>query len=56
MKTQSTAIGLLLNWRLHLIVIVVSALSELIGIQSIPVANAKLLFYLCSMLLFFAFL
>lgn len=52
MKTQSTAIGLLLNWRLHLIVIVVSALSELIGIQSIPVANAKLLF----LPLFYAFI
>lgn len=51
MNTSSNLLSLLLNWRLHLIVIVISVLSELIGIQSIPVANAKLLF----LPLFYAF-
>lgn len=52
MNKKSIPISLLLNWRLHLIVIVVSAISEFIGIQSIPVANAKLLF----LPLFYAFI
>ncbi|ADZ90211.1 DUF3100 domain-containing protein [Marinomonas mediterranea] len=43
MNAQSP-ISLLLNWRLHLIVILFSAIAEWIGIQSIPIANAKLLF------------
>ncbi|MEP0073776.1 MAG: DUF3100 domain-containing protein [Marinomonas sp.] len=51
MNTSSNLLSLLLNWRLHLIVAVISVLSELIGIQSIPVANAKLLF----LPLFYAF-
>jgi predicted PurR-regulated permease PerM len=51
MESQSTTISLLLNWRLHLIVIAMSVISEWVGIQSIPVANAKLLF----LPLFYAF-
>ncbi|MCV2402094.1 DUF3100 domain-containing protein [Marinomonas sp. C2222] len=51
MKTSSPLISLLLNWRLHAIVVAISVLSEWIGIQSIPVANAKLLF----LPLFYAF-
>ncbi|MBJ7536294.1 DUF3100 domain-containing protein [Marinomonas transparens] len=52
MTTKSIPINLLLNWRLHLIVVIISAISELIGIQSIPIANAKLLF----LPLFYAFI
>jgi hypothetical protein len=51
MNTSSNLLSLLLNWRLHLIVAVISVLSEWIGIQSIPIANAKLLF----LPLFYAF-
>ncbi|AEF56473.1 DUF3100 domain-containing protein [Marinomonas posidonica] len=51
MKNPSSPLSLLLNWRLHLIVVVISVLSEWIGIQSIPIANAKLLF----LPLFYAF-
>ncbi len=51
MNNTSSLTSLLLNWRLHLVVVIVSVLSELIGIQSIPVANAKLLF----LPLFYAF-
>ena len=52
MNNPSTPTSLLLNWRLHLIVIVMSVISELIGIKSIPIANAKLLF----LPLFYAFI
>lgn len=51
MKNSPSQLSLLLNWRLHLIVVALSVLSEWIGIQSIPVANAKLLF----LPLFYAF-
>jgi len=52
MNNQSSPIiSLLLNWRLHAIVIVMSVISEWIGVQSIPIANAKLLF----LPLFYAF-
>lgn len=43
---------LLLNWRLHSLVLVATIASELIGIQSIPVGGAKLLF----LPLFYAFI
>jgi len=42
----------LLNWRLHSIVLFSAIISEFIGIQSIPIGNAKLLF----LPLFYAFL
>lgn len=51
MTTSNSLTCLILNWRLHLIVVIVSVVAELIGIQSIPVANAKLLF----LPLFYAF-
>lgn len=51
MKNPSSQLGMLLNWRLHLIVIVVSVVAELIGIQRLPIGNVSLLF----LPLFYAF-
>ena len=51
MKNPSSQLSMLLNWRLHLIVIVVSVVAELIGIQRLPIGNVSLLF----LPLFYAF-
>ncbi|RQW61350.1 DUF3100 domain-containing protein [Vibrio viridaestus] len=49
---SNDSVKALLNWRLHCIVLVSAVISELIGIQSIPIGSAKLLF----LPLFYAFL
>jgi len=52
MKNKPTPIHLLLNWRLHFIVIIMSVVSEWIGVRSFPIGTAQLLF----MPLFYSFI
>ena len=50
--TDHYSVKALLNWRLHTIVILSAVVSELVGIKSIPIGSAELLF----LPLFYAFL
>ncbi|WP_342607115.1 DUF3100 domain-containing protein [Vibrio tritonius] len=52
MMSNHYSIRALLDWRLHLIVLATTVISELIGIKSIPIGSAKLLF----LPLFYSFL
>jgi len=54
---ENTSLKNLLNWRLHVIVIIMSIIAELIGVQVFPVGSAKVLFlplfYVFILCLFF---
>jgi len=54
---ENTSLKKLLNWRLHGIVIIMTIIAELIGVQTLPIGSAKVLFlplfYVFVLCLFF---